>query len=178
MTAYAYRVGRVQKPHGLGGDLLIKLFRPRRDRSNKRRPVKGEVRLALTADDDTEVEYRLEGVRFVDPTRVVIGLEGVDRTTAEGLVGRFVDLDPANLPAVLTDFADRAFDLEVVAEEAPVGRIIDIRDNGAQPLLIIETPDGGEVSVPYRDAFVAGVEGEGDARVLRLTPIPGLLDLD
>lgn len=44
----------------------------------------------------------------------------------------------------------------------------------SQDLLAVTTPDGREVLVPWVPAFVAGVDRE--ARVVRLTPIPGLFD--
>lgn len=180
MSSFTYRVGRVQKPHGLQGDVTVKLFRPRRDRSNKRRPVSGDVRIALAAEDGAEDDFLLTAVRFVDPTRVVLALEGVDRDAAERLTGRFLDLDPRALPAVLTDFADRTFGVRAVDAETNevIGVVDDLRDNGAQTMLVLERPSGEEALIPYVDQFVVGLEGEGEDRVLKLSLLPGLIDLE
>ncbi len=180
MSAFVYRVGLVQKAHGLGGDLSVRLFRPRRDKSHKRRAVRGRPPIALAVEDGTEDVFTIDSVRFIDPTRVVVTLEGVDRERAEALVGRFLDLDPHQLPAGLTDDTDLAFGATAVDHEtgAVLGTIEDVRDNGAQAMLVVERPDGGEALVPYVDAFVAGFEETDGARRIRLTPLPGLLDLE
>lgn len=173
---FAYRVGRVQRPHGLEGDLQIQLFRPRRDRSHRRRTIE-PIAVALTTNEGDERVLDLVGVRFVDPTRVVLRFDGVDRNEAETLGGRFLDLDVDRMPAALTDDVDQTFGIRVVTEDgADVGEVADVRDNGAQPLLVLETKDGDEQLIPYVDAFVRGIEGEGDERRLVVTPIPGLLD--
>ena len=171
---FAYRVGRVQRPHGLEGDLQIILFRPRRERSHRRKSV-APVAVALTTDDGDERVLTMSSVRFVDPVRVIVRFEGVDRDEAETLGGRFLDLDVDALPEALTDEVDRAFGLEVETEDGErVGEVVDLRDNGAQPLLVVEAEEGREVLIPYVDEFVAGIEGG----VLRVSPIPGLLDLE
>ncbi len=177
MSAYVYRVGLVSKPHGLEGHVAVRLFRPRRDKSHKTKSIRGQVSVALATDDGDEDTFVLTAVRFVDPTRAVVRLEGVDRARAEGLVGRFLDLDPKQLPAALVDDVDRAFGATAVLDETgdALGVVADVRDNGAQAMLVIERPDGGEALVPYVDAFVAGLDADGR---LRLTPLPGLLDLE
>lgn len=178
MSAFVYRVGLVQKAHGLGGDLSIRLFRPRRDKSHKRRAVRGEVPVALAVEDGDEDVFTITSVRFVDPTRAVITLDGVDRARAEAMLGRFLDLDPHRLPGGLTDDTDRAFGATAIddATGETIGLVADVRDNGAQAMLIVER-EAGEVLIPYVDAFVVGFEEVDGARRVRLNLLPGLLDL-
>ncbi|MEQ9501005.1 MAG: hypothetical protein RIT81_29325 [Deltaproteobacteria bacterium] len=177
MSAYVYRVGLVSKPHGLEGHVAVRLFRPRRDKSHKMKSVRGPVSVALATEAGDEDTFVLASLRFVDPTRAVLRLDGVDRDRAEALVGRFLDLDPTQLPGALVDDVDRAFGATAVHDETGdvLGVVADVRDNGAQAMLVIERPDGGEALVPYVDAFVAGLDAQGR---LRLTPLPGLLDLE
>lgn len=177
MSAYVYRVGLVSKPHGLEGHVSVRLFRPRRDKSHKTKSVRGRVTVALATEDGAEDTFVLESVRFVDPSRVVVRLADVDRDRAEALAGRYFDLDPAQLPGVLVDDVDRAYGATAIDDttQETIGVVADVRDNGAQSMLVIERPDGGEVLIPYVEAFVAGLDADGR---LHLTPLPGLLDLE
>lgn len=148
------------------------------------------------------VWFVVESTRWIAPDDVVLRLTGIgDRDAAEAIVHRFVDIDPLAPPEGLTDIADTLIGAQV--EDAATGRtlgsVIAIEDNGAQPMLVIEQPNGDERLVPFVDAFVASVgrnqlaptggtalpdrdssdpEVTPEGRVLRLNLIPGLFDDD
>ena len=176
-TSFPHRVGRVIRAHGLSGDVLIQLFRPRPIEADqlkyrKEQPVRT---VELCFDDGREITMRLVGVRYASPASLVANLEGVDtRESAEKLIGTFVDVDPREGPSFL-DEADRVFGALVVDAEsgASVGTVEDIRDNGAQAVLVV---GHDEVLIPWVDAFVEAVEERDGEPVVLIRPIPGLLE--
>ena len=176
---FYYRVGRILRPHALQGDVVIQRFRALllEPADLKGRRVKAEAPILLERDDWPRGHLtRLERIRWVDPTRAVVHLAGIDdRTAAEGLQGAFVDLNPAALPPGLTDEVDAVFGATAIHAEtgAPIGEIEDIRDNGAQAILQIGEEPG--ILVPWVPAFIAGVE-EGPPRRVLIQPIDGLFE--
>lgn len=181
---FPYRVGRLSRPHGLRGEVVAQLFRRRDHAADPKRqrwlPLKPP--LAVEIEDRTEALERLTvtHVRWLDPIRVVLRVaELTDRDHAEARIGAYLDIDPARLNDALHDEVDRCFEAEVRHAETGelLGEVFAIRDNGAQALLEIElAADGSMALVPYVPAFVEGVEAEGDSRVVRIRPIPGLLE--
>ena len=177
--AFVYRVGRLLKAHALRGDVVVQRFRalPITVDDLKGRRVKGEAPILLERDDWPRGRWtRLRHIRWLDPTRAVVHLDGIDdRDAAEAVQGAFVDLDPARLPAELTDEVDAVFGAQAVDADtgAPLGEITDIRDNGAQAILEIGDEPG--ILVPWVEAFIAGVDA-GPPKTVKIRPIPGLLE--
>lgn len=181
-AAFSYRVGRVIRPHGMEGELLVQLFRARAvdAAAHKRRPAAAGdcvVLAVLPEHEDVEREavFQLSSVRWLTPQRLSLRLAGVpDRTAAEALIGAALDLDPDALPAVLTDASDAAFGAEVLLEDgSSLGKVRDIRHNGAQAILLVGEE---ELMIPFVEAFVLGVEASPDGRRVRVRTIPGLLE--
>ena len=179
VDAFVYRIGRLQRAHALRGELTVQRFRALNlePRDLKGRPLRPPELILLERDDWREPKLvRLVRIRWVDPSRAVIQLEGIDdRTAAEALQGAFVDLDPARLPDGLTDEVDGVFGALAVHAETgdSLGEVTDIRDNGAQAILQIG--DEPSILIPWVEAFIDGVE-QGDPKRVRIRPIPGLLE--
>lgn len=177
--AFVYRIGRILRAHALRGDVVIQRFRAVDVPSEalKSRRIKTEAPLLLERDDWASGRLTaLSRIRWIDPTRAVVQLDGIDdRDSAEALQGAFVDLDPARLPVGLTDEVDAVFGATAIHDETGdvLGEVEDIRDNGAQAILQIGDEPG--VLVPWVEAFIAGVEPGPPVRV-RIRPIPGLLE--
>ncbi len=164
--AYDYCIGRILRAHGLHGAVTVQLFRPR-DLTGHR-PEKHREKLALG-----EVEHTIRSVEPVGPDRARVRFEGVeDRDAADRLEGVYVYVDPAVPPRALTDDLDRLFGADVVDRSgAPIGEIVDIRDNGAQPLLVV-----GEEEILIPAPFL--VEVRAGARTTAVVDPPeGLLEL-
>ena len=177
--AFVYRIGRLLRAHALRGDLVVQRFRALAigPEDLKTRRVMGEAPVLLERDDWPEArQSRINRIRWIDPTRAVVHLKGIDdRDSAEEVQGAFVDLDPRRLPEGLTDEVDAVFGALAIHDEtgAELGEITDIRDNGAQAILQIGDEPG--ILVPWVEAFIVGVEEEDPKRV-RIRPIPGLLE--
>lgn len=189
--AFPHRIGRVLRPHGLRGEITVQLFRPRRigPEHLKTRRVKRAEPVEFELEDESFETHGVVAARFLDPSRVAVLLEGVDdRDAAERFSGAFFDIDPARAPSLVADEADRLFGARAVEAESrrPLGRITEIRDNGAQPILVIGGPgEGGEaaegraeIMIPMVEAFVGAPEATPEGLVVPIHPIPGLLDLE
>jgi ribosomal 30S subunit maturation factor RimM len=176
--SFDHRIGRIIRPHGLEGALVLKLFRARRVRTEQLRwrAADAPEPVELELPDGTTHTRGLTAVKFVDGATALLRFDGVlDRNDAEGLVSAFLDIEPAVPPEALADDADRLFGAEVFVDDAPLplGRVEDIRDNGAQPLLLVGED---QIMIPVVDAFITAVEpGEAGTRVY-VRSIPGLLE--
>jgi ribosomal 30S subunit maturation factor RimM len=145
------------------------LFRPRRAMKD------GGARGVVFIGDERAA---LKRVRWISPDSVVLAVSGIgDRETAEAKKGLLVEIEARDAPAALADVADgfvgaRAVDAE---NAALLGVVRSVEDNGAQPLLVIES-EHGESLVPCVDAFVAGseVDAASGEVVVRIRAIPGL----
>lgn len=177
--AFVYRIGRLLRPHALRGDLVVQRFRPVRVEVDdlKERRISGDAPILLErADWPAGRITRIRRLRWVDPMRAVVHLQGIDsREAAEAVQGAFVDLDPDRLPDGLTDEVDGVFGAQAIhAEtEAPIGIITDVRDNGAHAVLQIGDEPG--ILVPWVDVFIAGID-DGPPKRVRIQPIPGLFE--
>lgn len=175
-----FLLGRVARASGLGGDLRIQLFRPRRSPRASPGRARGLGLVQLRArDGSTARDHATVRARLVSPDSAIIHLEGVsDRTAAELLEGLLVYADPARAPAALLDDADALVGAVAIDPTgAPLGLITGVEDNGAQALLVV-TPDGTEreVLVPFVEAFVGAHRVQAEHATVELRPIPGLFD--
>lgn len=164
-----WSIGRVGQPRGLRGDVRVRLARDE--------PLYLEPARVLLSEDDPEPR-RIQVKERQGPS-VVLHVQGVDsREAAEALHGRSL--------FVLSDWYQGARPAEALVgarvEHADsgvrLGQVRDFYDNGAQVLLEVETATGRHL-VPHVEAFFVGTEpppSPGAAPVLRLRPIPGLLD--
>jgi 16S rRNA processing protein RimM len=109
---------------------------------------------------------------------MVLKLRGVDdRDAAQALVGSELTLAAGALdvepPEDLRGFQIRGFRVETVGGEW-VGEVADVEPMPAQDLLVVRGP-GGEHRVPMVPAIVSEIDRS--ARVIRIDPPPGLLEL-
>jgi ribosomal 30S subunit maturation factor RimM len=179
-ASYDHRIGRVIRAHGLGGEVVLQLFRPRRVEPARTKwqkadpPQPAELELF-----DTRVEpHGVIAAKYVDGAHVILRLVDVDdRSAAERLVPSFFDVDPRRPPELVTDAIDRLFGARVFVDDAdtPLGVVEDIRDNGAQPLLLVGDDD---VMIPAVPPFLEAVEEDDDGPRVRVRSIPGLLEVN
>jgi len=161
-------VGRIVRPHGLrgwlvvqpasvGSDLLLNLKSIAAERRGRRE------RLVVR-------ESRRQG------KLLLLSFEGCpDRTAAEAWIGTRLLLPESELPPPGPDefYASRLVGLSVVAPKGDVlGRVVDVESAGAQSWLVVETPSGRHL-VPFTEPLVK-VEAEA-GRVVVDAP-EGLLD--
>ena len=172
-------VGRVGRPHGIRGDLVIGV---RTDEPDLRFTV-GAV---LDAHEKPDAES--PGDRHpltVARTRwhsgqLLVAFDGItDRTAAGNLTGSWLSVDSSQLPRTGDPEEFRDHELIGLRVRTPagdqVGIVTDVLHHG-QDLLVIQRADGGpdECLVPFVKAIVPEVDL--DQGLLVIDPPPGLLD--
>lgn len=165
------RVGRLLKAHGLKGGLKLELYT---DNPERRFAPGAEFTLQVPEASAwhgktlTVREYR---VMNGNP---VVFFEGVeDRTGAESLVRAILWIDQDDEPEDDAWYDHQLVGLEVVRDDAPVGRVVRVEHLPAQDLLIVKAGDR-EVMVPFVQAFVPTVDPAAGRIVV--TPPAGLFE--
>jgi 16S rRNA processing protein RimM len=170
-------VARVGKPHGLRGEVTVRLHT---DQPERRLAV-GAV-LATEAEPGSGVPRELT----VRSTRVhrgiwLVAFEGVpDRTGAEGLRGTRLVIDAEDVGATEDDedvyTEDELVGLPVLDPSgSPMGEVAGLEVGAAQDRLVVRLADGREGRVPFVAALVPEVDVAG-RRVVVDAPA-GLFDL-
>lgn len=153
-------VGRVDRPHGIKGEVVVSLVTNRTERLNPGAELQ-------TADTSLVVRRArpFEG-------RWLVAFEGYgDRDAAEGLRGALLLAAPLDDPTEL--WVHRLIGAEVVCDAGVArGRVTAVQANPASDLLVL---DSGAL-VPL--TFVAAVEGSGGEAVRIAVEAPaGLFEL-
>lgn len=178
MTASAaefLRVGEVQRPHGVRGELFVRLEtdRPEAVFVPGRVLQVGDVRGTLLGRAVTVERARA----FKDG--VLLKLEGLASREDTELARGWTLLIPSSEAAPLAEgeiFVHELVGMEVRSREGVVGAVREVYDAPAGYLLAVSRPGGkGELMIPFVEALVASVDRE--TRVLEIEALPGLLDL-
>ncbi|MBB6120376.1 ribosome maturation factor RimM [Nocardiopsis algeriensis] len=164
-------VGRIGRAHGIRGDVAVDV---RTDDPAERFAV-GSV----LATDPAPTGPLTVAATKVHSGKLLVRFEGIaDRDAAEELRGTLLLVDSEDLPPI--DDPDEFHDHELIGLAAVTtgGEAVGTVDNvlhHAQDLLVVATPDGRELLVPFVAALVPEVDTAGGRIVL--DPPPGLLDL-
>lgn len=155
-------VGRVSRPHGIRGEVRIVP-----DSDNPERFVDGGVfyarpARARMAGGGTVNRSRLtiDAVRGEKEFPIVSFAEIADREAAAGLRGFILEVRGEELPELPSD-EYYPFDIEGLSVRDPqgsvVGRVREVIDSPAHPVLAVDLDSGGEVLVPFVLAAVPEV---------------------
>jgi 16S rRNA processing protein RimM len=167
-------VGRIVGAHGLRGELRVRV------EGGDPASLTGAARLWLALDEgeSSAVAHSLAGVRPGKPGECRVRLEGVtDRSAAEALRGARLWVRAEDLPAL---DADEYYAYELVGcrvedrSGASIGSVTHIWETGAQDLLVVANPEGGEHLIPASAPILHEVDLT--ARRVVIDPPPGLLD--
>jgi 16S rRNA processing protein RimM len=165
-------VGRVGKPHGIHGDVLVEIITDFPDRL-----VDG-LKFGIGGDDGPESFHLVHRVRF-HKRRWLLSVKGVrDRATVETWRGLFVYLPELSLDELPNGYyyEHHLVGLDCVSSTGePLGVVTGLETGGGQSRLVIQHR-GSEHLVPYVPAIVLQVDLD-QGRIL-LDPPPGLLDDD
>jgi 16S rRNA processing protein RimM len=166
-------VGRVVKPHGIHGELVVE---PRTDSPEIR--FAAGARLLAGYRDGRSVPFTVTAARS-HTGRLLVRFEQVpDRNAAEDARGVLLSATVDELPAI--DDPDEYYDHQleglavVTLDGTAVGTLREVRHGAGTDLLIVDAPDGREVLVPFVAAIVPEVDVPGGRIVL--DPPEGLLD--
>ena len=152
-------VGRVDRPHGIKGEVVVSLVTNRAERLNPG--------AELQTSDSTLVVRRARPLE----NRWLVTFEGyADRDAAERLRGAVLLAEPLEDPDEL--WVHRLIGAEVVCSAGVArGRVSAVQANPASDLLVL---DGGAL-VPL--TFVVSVEGAGGSARILVDEPAGLFDL-
>ncbi|MFI9384687.1 ribosome maturation factor RimM [Kutzneria sp. NPDC052558] len=166
-------VGRVVKPHGIRGELVVDV----RTDSPEERFAPGAV-LATRARDGASGTVTIAAAR-PHTGRLLVTFEGVaGRDAAEAMRGLLLVVDAADIAP--SDDPEEFYDhelegLEVVDVQGNrIGVVAEVLHTAASDLLSVRRPDGGEALVPFVADIVPTVDVAG-GRVI-VDPPEGLLD--
>jgi 16S rRNA processing protein RimM len=167
-------VGRVVKPHGIRGELMVDVSTDSADL----RFASGAVLFVTSADGSVTRTLTVTAAR-PHSGRLLVRFEGVDdREAAEALRNAVLAADIASLPPIEDpdEFYDHQLEglAAVTVTGATVGTVREVVHGAGGELLVVDRPDGGEALVPFVRAIVPEVDLSG-RRVL-LDPPPGLLE--
>lgn len=167
-------VGRVGRRHGTRGELTLQLTRPLEDEE-------GEVPdcLFLTIDG-LPVPHFIDEWRGRGGTSLIVKFDGVDtEVDASALTGCEVGVesdwlgeepDLAHTMQALTGYTVEQ------ADGTPLGTVTAVDDRSQNLLLLVATPQGGELLLPLHENLL--VHFDPAARLLRLEVPQGLLNLN
>jgi 16S rRNA processing protein RimM len=177
-------VGRVGRPHGIRGEVLIGV---RTDEPDLRFAV-GATLDVRSSDDDASAQDRepADGERLTVAAarwhsgQLLVAFAGItDRTAAGELTGSWLSVDSSQLPEI--GDPDEFRDHELIGLSVrtcagdPVGVVTDVLHHG-QDLLVVRRADGqgGDHLVPFVKAIVPEVDLR--AGFVVIDPPSGLLD--
>jgi 16S rRNA processing protein RimM len=174
-------VGRVGRPHGIRGEVLIGV---RTDEPGLRFAVGATLGSGPTPDSDAPSgQLKVASARW-HSGQLLVAFAGInDRTAAGELTGTWLSVDSSQLPAAPDPDEFRDHELIGLSVRTPagedVGVVTDVLHYG-QDLLVVRRPgeegaeDAGEILVPFVKAIVPEVDVA--AGLLVIDPPPGLLD--
>jgi 16S rRNA processing protein RimM len=178
-------VGRVGRPHGIRGEVVIGV---RTDEPDLRFAVGATLDVRSSADHDAGAQGREvadgEGLTVAAARwhsgQLLVAFAGItDRTAAGELTGSWLSVDSSQLPEI--GDPDEFRDHELIGLSVrtcagdPVGVVTDVLHHG-QDLLVVRRADGqgGDHLVPFVKAIVPEVDVR--AGLVVIDPPPGLLD--
>jgi len=160
-------VAYVRRAHGLRGDVLI---RPLSDD-----PDRFVVGAAFQTDETPPRTLEVVAVR-PHSEGILLGFrQPSDRSGAEALRGVTLTIDPDERRQLAEDEfwpSDLEGLVALDATGAPLGEVTGVITGAAQDRLVVTTPEGNVVEVPFVAAIVTEVDLAGG--VVRMDPPPGL----
>lgn len=161
-------VAEVARPHGLHGELRLKVYNPDSTLLEQRPPV------WLRRGGGALERGALETVRR-GSGGLLVRLPGIDdRAAAAELRGVQICVERQALPATEPD-EYYVCDLEgctATLDGRPIGTVVDVRSYPTCDVLVLRRLEGGELEVPMHVQFVADVRP--DERRVELRTIDGL----
>ncbi|WP_437668609.1 ribosome maturation factor RimM [Sorangium sp. So ce131] len=163
-------VAEIARPHGVQGELRLRLYNEGSDLLLTRPAVK------LRLPDGAERDVKILGARPVDKA-LLVRLAGVeDRDAAEALRGAAVCV-PRDAFAPLDEGEFYACDVEGARVLTPEGELLGhVKSLQSYPtcdVLVVERKGAGPVEVPLTETFVSSVDVE--RQTVQLVTLEGLV---
>jgi 16S rRNA processing protein RimM len=162
-------VAEVARPHGIQGELRLKVYNPGSDLLGRRPPVR------LVEPDGNERDARITAVREVDKGLLVRLADVDDRNAAEALRGAIVCVPRASLPPA-EEGEFYAWDVEgaraVLRSGEVVGRVAELASYPTCDVFVVVRDNGKRLEIPLVEAYIGRVDVERG--VVELVTLEGL----
>ena len=151
-------IGIVLRPHGIRGEVVVE---PLTDNENRFASLE-EVRLVRPRGSETRLRV---ASMFPHKGRLVIQFEGISSIDdAETLRAAELRIPLSSLPSLPSGsyYHHELRGLDVRVESgASIGKVTDLWETGATPVLVIHDDQGRETMLPLVDAFILEVNVPG-----------------
>ena len=161
-------VARIGKAHGLKGEVTVQLHTD----SPEQRFVPGET---FETEPASRGPLTLRSARVHNGIHLLAFDEAPDRTAAEGLRGIKLLAEADDLDEDDAWYEEDLLGFDVVVAGEKVGVVKALESREVQDLLVVDGVEGYDILVPFVEEIVPEIDE--DARVVVVTPPPGLLDL-
>lgn len=162
-------VGQFTVPHGVRGQLKLHAITNRPEHLDRVKTIYVGEEL---------VAYRMQRAAIHKQTVLIVTLAGVTtREAAEELRGQEVYIRETDAPPLEADeyFLHDLPGLRVETEAgAQIGVVKEVIETGANDVLVVSRPDGGEALIPMIKDVIRSLDLPAGRVVI--TPLPGLLD--
>ncbi|WP_437963238.1 ribosome maturation factor RimM [Sorangium sp. So ce260] len=163
-------VAEVSRPHGVQGELRLRIYNESSDLLLTRPPIR------LRLPDGSERDAKIVAARPVDKA-LLVRLAGTDdRDAAEALRGAAVCV-PRDAFAPLAEGEFYACDIEGARVMTPEGELLGhVRALQSYPtcdVLVVDRPGADSIEIPLTDSFVSSVDAE--QQIVQLVTLEGLV---
>lgn len=170
-------IGKVSGCTGIKGVLKITPITdyPERFLKLKRIYLFDERKSLFALNPKDEFEFRIEKCE-VTPTQITMKLEGINSREEAGEFVNFEILIPEAERIRLPQgkyFHYEIIGFDVYSSNELIGKLIKVDNYGAHDLLNIQSPEGKEILIPYRDEFVKKIDA--DEKRIDVELIEGML---
>lgn len=162
-----FKVGQIVNTHGLRGEVKVYPYTEENEVFEEYEAlfIQGEAK-----------PYEIESIRYVK-NMVLVKFDGLDDiNSVERLLQRDVFVPRAlyELPDEDTFFVVDLIGLDVVDEQhGPLGKLMDVLQNTAQDIYVVQDQTGKQVLIPAVKAFVKKIDMEN--KCITVTLIEGML---
>ena len=167
-------VGEILRPHGVRGELRMRVLTDNRDHLQKLE----SVYLAESPADPAIDRRDIIGLRF-NKAYALLSLEGCcSRNEADLLRGKtvLIGIDQAAPLDEGEYFLFQLIGLRVVADQHEIGRVKAVIETGANDVYIVQSDAYGEVLIPAHEETIIKIDFE--AEVITMALPEGLLPTD
>lgn len=181
MSYKLLQIGAICRPHGLRGELRVRLHDPSSQALLAlKRLWTGPDRGDVSVDEAGLSGWKVHTVRQLGDGYYLLTLHGIsDRSGAEALRAQRLYAERGDLPALVDGeiyVADLIGCKVVDLEGHDIGTAREVQDIAGNSLLLVERPSRDAVLVPLVPQILIDVDLQ--ASVVRIDPPEGLLDLD
>lgn len=170
-TPQYFVIGEVLRPHGVRGEVRMRVLTENRDLLLDL----NYVYLADTAEDQRRSRLDLNRLRF-NKAYALLSLAGYDsRDAAEQLRSKLVLIDQEQAAPLGGDqyFLFQLIGLQVVCGDANIGHVKEVLQTGANDVYVVESPSHGELLLPAHEKTIVSIDF--DSRVITMSLPDGLI---